>query len=474
MKRYPAAGVLAVLFVVLAGGNAGAEWIPSYYFFDRIAWSPDSRSLAVIGRYVNEESPETFEDTLLVDVETGEIRCLSPSMMNFVLSRDGKRMLFRGRWGLYAHEFATGVTRTVAYQNAFLPSEIAEYSFDREGTSAVCLRCSDSNPDVNGVYAYPLDGGEPVALITDTYCSPLLMNFWQKRRRGADPDPDRLPVPDRPVVVDNFPGTVWQIRKGLTPGVAVWSNGTAGSDTLCVGCRTAFVSWPAPGGQVLVATSPEDIGDLTSPGDLWLVRPSEDPVSLARGQFEKVGWRDDTHAVALARPGICWDIDMTAGVARPLSFSQAPDWLRLRRIVSEPVWTIQAPAAACPDLESARTASLLLRGLDVSGYALDGPPGAPVLSVGVFGDSAAAAAAVRRIREANSEFPTAGLRVVRRPASEMLGNFDFGAIASPDGRHTAFLRSHPHMFQPYTATEIWVEPGDGGRRRLLLPAMASW
>jgi len=96
------------------------------------------------------------------------------------------------------------------------------------------------------------------------------------------------------------------------------------------------------------------------------------------------------------------------------------------------------------------------------------------LSLGVFPDSAAAASAAGRIRGASPPFATSGAFVERRNPGAMLGSFDFGRLKSPDGRTTAFLRSHPHLFQPLTATEVWLEPAGGGRRRLLIEAEATW
>ncbi len=65
-------------------------------------------------------------------------------------------------------------------------------------------------------------------------------------------------------------------------------------------------------------------------------------------------------------------------------------------------------------------------------------------------------------------------RVYARPAASMSGYFDFGSRVSPDGKWRLFFKSHPHMFLPYLSDEVWLEPVGGGRRHLLVPAMASF
>jgi hypothetical protein len=56
----------------------------------------------------------------------------------------------------------------------------------------------------------------------------------------------------------------------------------------------------------------------------------------------------------------------------------------------------------------------------------------------------------------------------------MAESFDFGSLVSPDGKWRLVFRTHPHMFQSYLADEVWLEPTGGGRRHLLVRAMASF
>ena len=96
-----------------------------------------------------------------------------------VLSRDGRRLLTRGRWGLYDHDLGTGATRQLLYQHPLQPIQIVHFSYDREISSAVVIRCNDWDTSVSGLYRLPLDGSEPVRVISDETCGPSLLNYFQ-------------------------------------------------------------------------------------------------------------------------------------------------------------------------------------------------------------------------------------------------------------------------------------------------------
>jgi hypothetical protein len=467
------AALLAVTGLLVSSRDASADWVARYFLFDRAIWSADSRSLGVIGRYRNVTSGESFEDTLLVDVGSGAITCLSPSVTRFVLNRDGSHVLALGRWGLHDYELATGVTRPVRYQDAFSPNEIVAFSYSRESDAAIVIRCSDEYPESSGVYAYPIAGGEERLLVSDPLCGPQSLNYWQSHRRDVSPTALSLPRLQKPTVFPNFPGTLWHFVTGTTPGVAVWGNGPIEADTLCVGCRVEFNSVPPSGSSVLVSTAPEDIGDVVSPGDLWLLKPAEPAIHLGRGRFESAAWRDSTSALVLARPGELRVANTIEGTLTPLSMSLVPDWIRNATRTPATVWSARIEETIHEDHASARTAAIELGSRDNRGYAVDPAEDRSGyrLSIGAFSDSAGAAAAAKALGKSGVTGP---ITIVRRPVSEMLGQFDFAAVESPDGRHQLFFRSHPHMFQPYLASEVWIRSLPDGRPRLLIRSMSSF
>lgn len=457
---------------------ARAEWVPRYYLFDRAVWSPDSRSVALLGRYRAEKPREVIDDTLVVEVGTWAVTCASPSMNGFVLSRNGRRVLGLGRWGLYDHDLDTGATRAVWSFDPFLPIEIATYSYSVGGDAAVCIRCSDTDPDISGVYSFPLDGGPVTRLIPDPDCAATSLNYWQTHRRDISCTPDRIPARGRGTVIDNFPGTVWQVATAPEEsGVAVWGNGPAVSDTLCRDCRTSFVSWPPTGGRALVSTVAPDIYDVTTPGGLWLLRPFERPFRLAAGHYSKAAWSDSTHALVISRPGELFAVDAARGTFRQVDLSLVPAWARQGRPVAPAVWTVRLVGETWPDADSARAAVLALRDEAGRGYRLvpTGGGSGVELSVGAFPDSARAVAAagqLARLRGPGGR--TFSPHVERRSVGEMQGPFDFGSVLSPDGKWRLFFRSHPHMFQSCVSSEVWVEPAGGGLPRQILRAMANF
>lgn len=467
------AALLAVTGLLVSSRDASAEWVARYFLFDRAIWSADSRSVGIVGRYRNVTSGESFEDTLIVDVESGAVTCVSPSVNRFVLDRDGTHVLAQGRWGLYDHELATGVTRSVRYQDAFSPNEIVTFSYSRESDAAIVIRCSDEYPESSGVYAYPIRGGGERLLMSDPLCGPQSLNYWQTHRRDVSPTALSLPRLQKPTVFPNFPGTLWHFVAENSPGVAVWGNGSIAADTLCVDCRVEFNSIPPSGSSVLVSTAPEHIGDVVTPGDLWLLKPSEPAIHLGRGRFESVAWRDSTTALVLARPGELRLANLADGTLAYLSMSLVPDWISNSTRPPAMVWSARIDGKVYEDHASARTAALELGTRDNRGYAVDptADRSGHRLSIGAFPDSAGAAAAASGLRNSGVAGP---ITIVRRPVSEMLGQFDFAAIDSPDGRHQLFFRTHPHMFQPYLASEVWIRSLPEGRPRLLIRSMSSF
>jgi hypothetical protein len=266
---------------------------------------------------------------------------------------------------------------------------------------------------------------------------------------------------------------VWQLQSGDRYGVAVWGNGEAGSDTLCWDCRVVFVSSPRGGGRALISTSVVDLNDVLTPGDLWLVSASKAPIHLGRGRFEEAAWPDSTYAFLAARPGHLFVADALEKTLRAVDLADPPTWLTKRPAPSATVWTIRLPELTFVEPDSARAWSLSLKDMGVFGYALDPVPDGRggTISVGAFPDSAQAALAAKRLSKSKGG---GAFSIYQRRVSAMLGQFDFGAIDSPDGSSRIFFRTHPHMFQPYAASEVWLETKADRKRRRLIEPMASF
>lgn len=481
VRRSVAAWLLLTLPLVAfltAARPARAEFVPQYFFFDRVLWSADSRQVLLVGRYTNDNTHETFEDTLLVDVG-GRITSASPSMYEFTLSRDRRRIVGRGRWGLYDYELATARTKELLYQAPFDPNELVTFGYNKDVNAVVAIRCNSSDPDTSGVWSYPLAGGPPTKLFADPYCGPQSLNFWQLHRREVAPTEPNVPTGDRPTEIPGTGAQVIQTDEKGRNGVLLRQ---AGRDTvLCHNCRAEYVSWPPAGGVALVATAPENRLNVVGPGALWLVRAGQPVVRLRDGRSDRAAWSDSATAYCTLRPGRLLVVDTGRPRVDEMNMSAVPPWGRGAMPAPARVWTIATGEGTWPDFETVRAEALRYReAAGATGFAADPLAGGPGfrLSVGAWPDSQSAArqlAAVRKARAAGAATGVAGeCRVYARPAASMAGYFDFGSRVSPDGKWRLFFKSHPHMFLPYLADEVWLEPTAGGRRHLLVPAMASF
>jgi hypothetical protein len=464
--------VLSLLGFLLVAAPASAEWIARGFTFDRMTWGPDGTSLGVIGRYWSDQDALSFEDTLVVDATSGNFECVSPSVVSFVLSRDGERVFFRGRWGLYDHDLKSGRTQELARIHPFHPNEYLQLSYNRDRSAAIALRCSDWDTEISGVYAYPLDGGPAERLVPEEVCGPTSFNYFQSRRRDIPPTSFPLPARNRPAGPRPFPGSIWVTPgPGGVSGVAVWGNGAAGSDTLVHDGRAEFVSWKSERGPILVAIGPNAHRDQTTPGSLWLLEADREPVSLGEGRWHSCAWPDSTWALVLARPGRLEVVDAEARTRRPLDVSNVPEWLASSKLLPYEVYTVRLTGEF---FDSAGTAMEVARLRKAGGFALDREEGGWILSLGAYEDESAARAAAEGYRRENFRGgAVTAFEVVRRPVSRMLGQFDFGSTTSPDGAVRAFFRTHPHLFQPYMTTELWIEP-KGGRPRPVFEGMGSF
>ena len=445
-----------------------------------MAWSPDGKSIGVIGRYWNRVNGESFEDTLLVDPATGAITCVSPSALEFVLSRDAKRMLLRGRWGLYDHDLATGESRQLMKQHPFQPIQIVHFSFDREISAAMVIRCNDWDPSVNGVYRVPLDGTEPVRMRADESCGAPLLNYFQTHSRGISAMRRATPGMGHPVTPDGFPGSIWQVETDGVPAVAIWGNAEAGSDTLCLDCRPEFLAWPPGGGPTLMGVCPVDVRNIIGAGQLWLIRPNREAVSLGVGRFDACVWADSTRAYVTSRPSALEEVDASTGAIHPVNLSMTPDWLANRILPPPRVWTVRLAGEIHTLGDSAgaafRSAGPILGGTKGTGWSLlrQPDPRQFEITIGSFDDSTGAAGLARKLAAAHFRSgAVTGYEVIRRPISEMLGEFQFGSLQSPDGSWRAFFKTHPHLVQTYMSTELWIEPR-GGRARPVLEGMGNF
>jgi hypothetical protein len=96
------------------------------------------------------------------------------------------------------------------------------------------------------------------------------------------------------------------------------------------------------------------------------------------------------------------------------------------------------------------------------------------VTIGSFDDSIGAARLAGKLAAAGFRSgAVTGYEVIRRPINEMLGEFQFGSILSPDGSWRAFFKTHPHLVQACMSSELWIEP-KGGRARPVLEGMANF
>ena len=480
-RRAILAAAIAIPLLVLLASVAAASWNPQYFIFDRMAWSPDGKTLGVIGRYWNRVSGESFEDTLTVDPATGAITCVSPSALEIALSRDGRRILLRGRWGLYDHDLVTGATRQLMNQHPFQPIQIVNFAYDREVSAAMVIRCNDWDATINGVYRLPLDASEPVRMRSDEACSAPLLNYFQTHSRGTIAIRRALPGMGHPASPERFPGTIWQVEtEGGVPSLAVWGNAEAGSDTLCHDCRPEFLAWPPGGGPILMASCPVDMRNVVGPGQLWLIRPGRETESLGSGRFDSCIWADSTLAYVVSRPSGLERVDAGSGTMTPVGLSMTPDWLSDRILPVPQVWTVRLVGEIHTLADSAsavfHSAGPILGGTKGTGWSLLRQPDPKrfEITIGSFDDSAGAVGLARKLATAGFRSgPVSGYQVLRRPIHEMLGEFQFGSIQSPDGSWRAWFKTHPHLVQPCMSTELWIEP-KGGRPRPILEGMATF
>lgn len=478
-RVFPVVAVVGLVFAMLPS-IAAASWSPQFFIFDRMAWSPDGKSLGVIGRFRNPQSGESFEDTLTVDPETGTVTCVSPSALDVVLSRDAKRMLLRGRWGLYDHDLLTGETRQLMKQHPFQPIQIVDFSYDREVTAAIVIRCNDWDATINGVYRFPLDMAEPIRLRSDEACGPPLLNYFQSNSRGTGVVRRAIPGTQSPVSPERFPGTIWQVQTEGIPAVAIWGNAEAGSDTLCLDCRPEFLSWPPGGGPILMGTCPIELHDVVGPGKLWLIRPGQESMDLGTGRFDACVWADSSRAFVTSRPSALEEVNTTTGAIHPVDLSMTPAWLANRILPVPRIWTVRLAGEVHRLGDSAtavfRAATPILGGTKGTGWSLLRLPDPRQfeVTIGTFDDSTGAAGLAGKFAKAGFRSgAVTGYQVIRRPINEMLGEFQFGSIRSPNGAWRAFFKTHPHLVQPCMSTELWIEP-KGERARPVLEGMANF
>lgn len=477
-RRWLGPAALAIMgLLVLAGFGArpaAATWSASYYIFDRAVWSPDGRQVGVIGEYFDMKTHQSFEDTLVVDVATGAITCVSPSALRFCLSRDGTRMMVMGRFGLYDHDMTGGRTTQIYYQHPFQPVEVVDFAYNRDMTGAVVLRCSDWDPEISGVYRLPLDGSPVEKMMSDPGCGSTGFNFFQTNRRRQEAQRPAIPTTQHPVSPEHFPGSLWQIYEGEQPGVAVWANGTAGSDTLCHNCRAEYVSWHPKGGSVLAATAPEDVHDIATPTGVFLLQPDRRPFRLPDTRIFSSIWPDTSFAFVLYGDGSVGVVDAVERTFRPLTLSMTPDWLKAAPLRKAEVWSVACEGALFPSPDSIRTVARA-RTSAGGAWAIDPTASGDAwqMSLGAFPDSATALREAGALARDHYPAGATGWTVRRRPVSRMLGSFRFGELASPDGRARIAFKSHPHMFQPYIGTELWLET-NSGKPKPLIEGMSSF
>lgn len=95
--------ILLFLFSMLMFKSSSA-WFASFCQFDKITWSPDGQKIAFERHYVSTGGVNIYCDTLIADLSTRKITCVTPEVHKFILSTDRKRMLFSSTYGLYLME----------------------------------------------------------------------------------------------------------------------------------------------------------------------------------------------------------------------------------------------------------------------------------------------------------------------------------------------------------------------------------
>ncbi len=93
--------IIPFLLFALLMVKSSFAWFANFCQFDRITWSPDGQKIAFESRYIPTGTVYTYLDTLIVDLSTGKLTCVTPEMHQFILSIDRKRILFSSTYGLY-------------------------------------------------------------------------------------------------------------------------------------------------------------------------------------------------------------------------------------------------------------------------------------------------------------------------------------------------------------------------------------
>lgn len=408
---------------------ARAEFIPQYFFFDRAIWSPDSRQVVVVGRYTNHTTHESFEDTLLVDVG-GRLACVSPSMYEFTLSRDRRRIVGRGRFGLYDYELATGRPRRTAAPESLRRQRArhGQLLTGMAGVAVVAIRCNPSGPDSSGVWSYPLAPGQPTKVFSDPYCGPSSLNFWRLHRREVAPTEPECPPPAIGRPRSRAPALWWcRPIAGASPASSCAGRAATRSlRELPHGVRL----WPPRGWRGARGHRAGKPARHGGPGRALAGQGRATPRRLREEARRSGGTeRQRRGACCTLRPGRMLVVDASSSRSDIMNFSLVPEWGRrlLRRRASEamdsaPISKPRAPKPAATRTQRAPRASppTAPRGRGI-------PP--------VHRRVASSQGAVRqlpairkaRARPVTRPPPPATLRVYARTAASMAGSFDFGS-----------------------------------------------
>jgi hypothetical protein len=214
-------------------------------------------------------------------------------MYEFTLSRDRRRIVGRGRFGLYDYELATGRPRELLLQNPFDASELVTFGYNKDVNAVVAIRCNPSEPDSSGVWSYPLAPGQPTKVFSDPYCGPSSLNFWQLHRREVAPTEPNVPTGDRPTEI-RAPASVVTIA-GASPASS------------CAGQAATRSSRELPHGVLLAAqgrragTAPRT-SRHGGPRRALAGRPGN-PAACALPERRRLG---DSVTATARGPGRCW------------------------------------------------------------------------------------------------------------------------------------------------------------------------
>lgn len=92
---------IILLIAIVVPCKFGYGWFGECVHYDKIQWSPDSKSIIFEADYVHCGIDEASRSIFSCNIETGEYSNITPLVWDFLVSPDNKKLVFQDYYGIY-------------------------------------------------------------------------------------------------------------------------------------------------------------------------------------------------------------------------------------------------------------------------------------------------------------------------------------------------------------------------------------